>query len=164
MREPTVLLAMLALSAALGWAVQRGVRRTVGKAIFEVRSTGWQTRLAFIRAVARESNILLGMLVVVAVLGISTLWLAGRSVDRIADRCQSNLQTQGDVPEEAAFLALIGKPVCSCLAQAFLDRNGVIRLALFETPLREVSSFQALTPADEQHCLEQWDLQPEDTP
>ena len=58
MRDPAVLLALLALSVALGWAVQRGVKRTVGKAIFAGQATGWQARLAFLRSVTRESNIL----------------------------------------------------------------------------------------------------------
>ncbi|WP_409287381.1 hypothetical protein [Pseudomonas guariconensis] len=162
MRDPAVLLTLLVLSIAVGWAVQRGVRRTVGKAIFEGQTTGWQARLAFIRAVARESNVLLGVLVLLAVLGASTLWLAGRSVERIVDRCQANLQAQVQAPEDEPLATLVGRPVCSCLAQTFLDRNGVIRLALFETPLQQASTLKALTPADERRCLAQFDLLPEE--
>ncbi len=162
LRDPAVLLTLLALSIAVGWAVQRGVRRTVGKAIFQGQTTGWQARLALIRTVARESNVLLGMLVLLAVLGASTLWLAGSSVERIVDRCQANLLAQAQVPEAEPLATLVGRPVCTCLAQTFLDRNGVIRLAMFQTPLQPVVTFQALTPADERHCLAQFDLLPED--
>ncbi|MDD2003214.1 hypothetical protein [Pseudomonas putida] len=46
---------------------------------------------------------------------------------------------------------------------AFLKRNGVFRLALFETPMQEVSGLRALPPpADEQRCLAQFDLLPEE--
>lgn len=162
MRDPVVLLALLALSAALGWVVQRGVKRTVGKAIFTSEQSTWQDRLAFLRAVARESNALLATLLLLAVLGAGTVWLAGRSVAQIVDHCEASLQGQVQSPEDEQLSALIGKPVCTCLAQTFLDRNGVIRLALFDTPLQEVSGLKALTPADEQRCLEQFDLLPEE--
>ncbi|MEN5236167.1 hypothetical protein ABE459_01495 [Pseudomonas sp. TWI923] len=161
MRDPAVLLSLLALSVALGWVVQRGVKRAVGKAIFNGQESGWQARLAFLRSIARESNVLMGMLLLLAVLGGATIWLAGRSVAQIVENCSANLQAQVQVPEDEQLAALVGKPVCTCLAQTFLQRNGVIRLALFETPLQEVSGLQALTPADEQRCLAQFDLLPE---
>ncbi|WP_248920083.1 hypothetical protein [Pseudomonas entomophila] len=158
MRDPAVLLSVLALSVALGWAVQRGVKRTVGKAIFNGRETGWQARLAFLRSITRESNVLMGMLLLLAVLGGATVWLAGRSVEQIVENCTTNLQAQVQAPEDEQLAAVVGKPVCTCLAQTFLKRNGVIRLALFETPMQQVSGLQALTPADEQRCLAQFDL------
>ncbi len=158
MHDPAVLLSLLALSVALGWAVQRGVKRTVARTIFDGQASGWQARLGFIRSVTRESNIALGVLVLLAVLGGGTLWLAGRSVARIVDNCEANLQAQVQSPVDGQLTALVGKPVCTCLAQTFLDRNGVLRLALFGTPLREASGFKALMPADERHCLAQYDL------
>ncbi|WP_322364811.1 hypothetical protein [Pseudomonas sp. Teo4] len=162
MRDPAVPLALLALSAALGWVVQRGVKRTVGKTIFNGQAAGWQARLAFTRAVTRESNILLGMLVLLAVLGGGTLWLAGRSVARIVEHCETNLQAQVNAPEDEKLAAVVGKPVCTCLAQTFVDRNGVIRLALLAIPVQqEVTAFEALTQEDEQRCLEQFDLLPD---
>jgi hypothetical protein len=162
MRDPAVLLSLLALCVALGWAVQRGVKRTVGKAIFNGQETGWQARLAFLRSITRESNVLMGMLLLLAVLGGATVWLAGRSVAQIVENCSANLQAQVQAPENEQLAALVGKPVCTCLAQTFLQRNGVIRLALFETPMQEVSGLKALTPADEQRCLAQFDLLPEE--
>ncbi|MNO97477.1 hypothetical protein D3C76_891860 [compost metagenome] len=162
MHNPAVMLALLTLSVALGWAVQRGVKRTVGKAIFNGQETGWQARLAFLRSVARESNILLVVLLCLALLGTSTLWLAGRSVTQIVANCEANLQAQVDIPEDEKLTALVGKPVCTCLAQTFMERNGVLRMALFETPMQEVSGLKVLTADDEQRCLEQFDLLPEE--
>ncbi|WP_323055019.1 MULTISPECIES: hypothetical protein [unclassified Pseudomonas] len=162
MHTPVVMLALLTLSVALGWAVQRGVKRTVGKAIFNGLETGWQARLAFLRSVARESNILLVVLLCLALLGTSTLWLAGRSVTQIVANCEANLQAQVDIPEDEKLTALVGKPVCTCLAQTFMERNGVLRMALFETPMQEVSGLKVLTADDEQRCLEQFDLLPEE--
>lgn len=162
MRDPAVLLSLLALSVALGWVVQRGVKRTVGKTIFNGQESGWQARLAFLRSITRESNVLMGMLLLLAVLGGATIWLAGRSMAQIVENCTANLQAQVQVPEDEQLSALVGKPVCTCLAQTFLERNGVIRLALFETPMQEVSGLKALTPADEQRCLAQFDLVPEE--
>ncbi|MBI6952777.1 hypothetical protein KHO27_07610 [Pseudomonas sp. RC3H12] len=162
MRDPVVLLSLLAWSVALGWAVQHGVKRTVGKTIFNGQESGWQARLALLRSISRESNVLMGMLLLLAVLGAATAWLAGRSVAQIVENCSANLQAQVQVPEDEQLAALVGKPVCTCLAQTFLERNGVIRLALFETPLQKVSGLRALTPADEQRCLAQFDLVPEE--
>ncbi|MFJ3448424.1 hypothetical protein ACIPM0_09390 [Pseudomonas sichuanensis] len=162
MRDPAVLLSLLALSVALGWVVQRGVKRTVGKTIFNGQESGWQARLAFLRSITRESNVLMGMLLLLAVLGGATIWLAGRSVAQIVENCTANLHAQVQGPEDEQLSALVGKPVCTCLAQTFLERNGVIRLALFETPMQEVSGLKALTPADEQRCLAQFDLVPEE--
>jgi hypothetical protein len=162
MRDPVVLLSLLAWSVALGWAVQHGVKRTVGKTIFNGQESGWQARLALLRSISRESNVLMGMLLLLAVLGAATAWLAGRSVAQIVENCSANLQAQVQVPEDEQLAALVGMPVCTCLAQTFLERNGVIRLALFETPLQKVSGLRALTPADEQRCLAQFDLVPEE--
>ncbi|WP_236707481.1 hypothetical protein [Pseudomonas sp. Leaf58] len=162
MRDPAVLLTLLGLSGVLGWAVQRSVKRTVGKAIFIGQETGWQARLAFLSSVTRESNVLLVALVLLALTGGGTLWLAGRSVAQIVDNCEANLRAQVQTPDDETLGAVVGKPVCTCLAQTFLDRNGVIRLALFKTPMQEVSGLKALTSADEQRCLEQFDLLPEE--
>jgi len=162
MRDPAVLLSLLALSVALGWVVQRGVKRAIGKAIFNGRETGWQARLALLRSITQESNRLMGVLLLLGLLGAGTVWLAGRSVAQIVENCTANLQAQVDRPEDEQLAALVGKPVCTCLAQTFLERNGVLRLALFETPMQEVSGLKALTPADEQRCLAQFDLLPEE--
>ncbi|WP_256675976.1 hypothetical protein [Pseudomonas sp. Kh13] len=161
MRDPAVLLAWCALSAAVGWAVQRGVKRTVGNVIFSGSAIGWQARLARIRAVARESNILLAMLAMLALMagvGAGTLWLAGRTVENIVNACEANFQAQVAVPQNAPIVAQVAKPVCQCLAQTFLDRNGTIRLALVNTPLLDVSTLKGVTAADERRCLEQLDL------
>lgn len=163
MRAPAIVLALLALSAAVGLAVHRSFKSTVGKTIFSGQGRGWQARLAIVRDVARESNILLGMLLLLAVLGLGSLILASRSVQGIVSGCETNLQAQVDLPEDQALAALVAKPVCQCLAQTFLERNGVIRLALFNTPLLEVSAFKGVTEADERRCLEQLDLLPEAT-
>lgn len=161
MHEPLVLLALLGLSVGLGLTVQRGVKRTVGKAIFNGQEAGWQARLAFLRSITRESNILLLMLLLMALLGAGTLWLAGRSVAQIVASCEANLQAQVDTAKDEQLTELVGKPVCTCLARMFLERNGVFRLALFTTPMQEVSGLKALTTVDEQRCLEQFDLLPE---
>ncbi|RRV46698.1 hypothetical protein [Pseudomonas sp. p106] len=163
MRAPAIVLALLALSAAVGLAVHRSFKSTVGKTIFFGQGRGWQARLAIVRDVARESNILLGMLLLLAVLGLGSLILASRSVQGIVSGCETNLQAQVDLPEDQALAALVAQPVCQCLAQTFLERNGVIRLALFNTPLLEVSAFKGVTEADERRCLEQLDLLPEAT-
>ena len=163
MRAPAIVLALLALSAAVGLAVHRSFKSTVGKTIFSGQGRGWQARLAIVRDVARESNILLGMLLLLAVMGLGSLILASRSVQGIVSGCETNLQAQVDLPEDQALAALVAQPVCQCLAQTFLERNGVIRLALFNTPLLEVSAFKGVTEADERRCLEQLDLLPEAT-
>lgn len=163
MRAPAIVVALLALSAAVGLAVHRSFKSTVGKTIFSGQGRGWQARLAIVRDVARESNILLGMLLLLAVLGLGSLILASRSVQGIVSGCETNLQAQVDLPEDQALAALVAQPVCQCLAQTFLERNGVIRLALFNTPLLEVSAFKGVTEADERRCLEQLDLLPEAT-
>ncbi|AHD14686.1 hypothetical protein C163_13400 [Pseudomonas sp. FGI182] len=158
MRTPAVLLALFALSAAVGWAVQRSVKRMVGNTIFTGGAIGWQARLKRIRAVARESNILLAMLALMAGFGAGTLWLAGRTVENIVNACEANFQAQAAVPQNAPIVAQVAKPVCQCLAQTFLDRNGVIRLALFNTPLLDASTLKGVTAIDERRCLEQLDL------
>ncbi|WP_284384201.1 hypothetical protein [Pseudomonas putida] len=160
MRAPAVLLALFALSAAVGWAVQRSVKHRVGNTIFTEGAIGWQARLARIRAVARESNILLAMMALMAGFGAGTLWLAGRTVENIVYACEANFQVQVAAPQNAPIVAQVAKPVCQCLAQTFLDRNGVIRLALFNTPLLDVSTLKGVSAVDERRCLEQLDLLP----
>lgn len=160
--EPLVLLSLAVFSAIVGLAVQRRFTRSVGETIFANGSSGWQRKLTLLNAAARESNVLLGTLVLLALLGTSILWLAGRSVEHIVNACEANLQAQIDTPNGGPLVAMIAKPVCQCLAQVFLDRNGVIRLALFDTSVLEVTAFKGVTETDEQRCLEQLDLLPEE--
>ncbi|MFK8329870.1 hypothetical protein M2D63_007645 [Pseudomonas sp. BJa5] len=152
--RPWVLAGFIAISLGVGVIVQHRYTVLVGKAIFAPGASGWRNRVGRMTSWARESNLVLCLLLAVAVGYPATLYFAARSLRTIVAACETNLNDQLAIPGEGGRSLPIAAPVCQCLAQVFLDRNGMVRLALFETAALEVTDYQGISEEDEQHCLD----------
>ncbi|PSS58715.1 hypothetical protein [Pseudomonas sp. BBP2017] len=151
--KPWILLGFVAISLAIGVVVQHRYTLLVGKAIFSPGAKGWRQTMERLSTWAKESNIALCLLIAVGVGYPTTLYFAARSVRTIVAACEVNLSDKLGLPGEGERSIPIASPLCACLSQLFLDRNGVLRLALFNTSVLDVTDFQGITEEDEQQCL-----------
>ncbi|UVL64220.1 hypothetical protein LOY54_13420 [Pseudomonas sp. B21-032] len=151
--KPWILLGFVAISLCVGAIVQHRYTLLVGKAIFSPGSTGWRHKVDRISTYAKESNLVLCFLIALGVGYPTTLYYAARSIRTIVAACETNLNDQLAFLGEGGRSVSISSPICLCLSEVFLERNGVLRLALFNTSVFEVSDFQGITEEDEQQCL-----------
>lgn len=151
--KPWILLGFVAICLSIGIVVQHRYTLLVGKAIFNPSASGWWPTLERLLTWAKESNIALCLLIAVGVGYPTTLYFAARSVHSIIVACETNLNDKLQLPGEAERSISVASPLCKCLSEVFLDRNGVLRLALFNTSVLEVTDFQGITEEDEQQCL-----------
>lgn len=151
--KPWILLGFVAISLAIGIVVQHRYTLLVGKAIFSPGASGWRQTLERLSTWAKESNIALCLLIAVGVGYPVTLYFAAQSMRTIVAACEVNLNNNLGLPGEGERSVSIASPLCICLSEVFLDRNGVLRLALFNTSVLNVTDFQGITEEDEQHCL-----------
>jgi len=152
--RPWVLAGFAAISLGVGVIVQHRYTVLVGKAIFNAGAPGWRDKVERMATCAKESNLVLCLLLAVAVGYPTTLYYAARSIRAIAAACETNLSDKLVIPGEEGRSISIASPVCQCLSQVFLDRNGVVRLALFDTSALDVTDYQGITEEDEQYCLD----------
>lgn len=152
--RPWMLSGFAAISLGVGVIVQHRYTVLVGKAIFNAGAPGWRDKVERMATCAKESNLVLCLLLAVGVGYPTTLYYAARSIRVIAAACEANLSDKLLIPGEEGRSISIASPVCQCLSQVFLDRNGVVRLALFDTSVLDVTDYQGITEEDEQHCLD----------
>lgn len=152
--RPWMLSGFAAISLGVGVIVQHRYTVLVGKAIFNAGAPGWRDKVERMATCAKESNLVLCLLLAVGVGYPTTLYYAARSIRVIAAACEANLSDKLLIPGEEGGSISIASPVCQCLSQVFLDRNGVVRLALFDTSVLDVTDYQGITEEDEQHCLD----------
>lgn len=154
MAHPWVVLLLAASSAAIGIVIQHRYTLLVGKSIFSAGATGWRKKVGLIYKFSRESNIVLGIILLFGLGYPAILYFAARSTETIVSACKNNLDTQLSAGGEGDEFPSISLPLCQCLSKVFLDKNGVLRLALFNTTLLDVTDFQGVTEADEERCME----------
>ncbi|MFK0089596.1 hypothetical protein ACIQUS_20150 [Pseudomonas sp. NPDC090755] len=137
--RPWMLSGFAAISLGVGVIVQHRYTVLVGKAIFNPGAPGWRDKVERMATCAKESNLVLCLLLAVGIGYPTTLYFAARSIRAIAAACEANLNDPLVIPGEDGRSISIASPVCQCLSQVFLDRNGVVRLALFDTSALDVT-------------------------
>jgi hypothetical protein len=152
--HPSMVLLLAAGSAVIGVIVQHRFTSRVGKGIFGAPTNEWQRKAALNRTYARESNITLCLIVLLSMGYPLTLFFATRSTQTIIDACKSSLDAQLYARGKDDGVPSIALPVCQCLSKVFLNKNGVVRLALFDTPLMAPEDFNRVTEFDEARCVD----------
>jgi hypothetical protein len=151
---PFTLAAFLLVSMATGIVVQHRFTVRLGDALFNSPAQGWQRAWHRLSSWARESNIFLAILLALCVGFPITMFYAVRSVQTIVRDCQQNLEARTQVFEEQGPTTSFSRPLCECLSRQFLRKNGVVRLALFNTRILAITDFKGVTPRDEQTCVD----------
>jgi hypothetical protein len=154
LNAPLVLAGFLIVSMCAGVIVQYRFTLRLGDAVFNSTAQGWQYTSRRLSAWARESNILLAILLAMCIGFPTTMFYAVRSIQTIIRDCQEDLEAQAQFFEEQGPTISLSKPLCECLSQQLLRRNGVVRLALFNTRILNIEDFEGVTPTDEQLCLD----------
>jgi hypothetical protein len=148
------LTAFLLVSMGTGVIVQHRYTLHIGDVIFNSPAPGWQHAWHRLATRAKESNILLAILLALCIGFPITMFYAVRSIQTIVRDCQQDLEAQAQMYEEQVPTTSFSGPLCECLSQQFLRKNGVVRLALFNSRILDITDFEGVTPTDEQACLD----------
>ncbi|MNF56518.1 MULTISPECIES: hypothetical protein [unclassified Pseudomonas] len=154
MAHPWIVLLLVISSMAIGVMVQHRYTLLVGKSIFSPAQTNWKKKLGLTKTYAKESNIALCILLLLGTGYPLTLFFAARSTEAIVSACKSNLDARLQASGESDEAPSISLPVCQCLSKVFLDRNGILRLALFKTELLDAADYEGVSEADEAFCID----------
>lgn len=150
---PLGLLGFLAVSIGSGKLIQHRFTQKIEQVNV---STPTRQRLHTARRLslmARESNILLGGMIVICVVYPIMMFSAARSIQTIVRDCKQDLDSQIQLYDDQEPAFVLSEPLCKCLSDTFLTKNGIVRLALFRTELLDVSAFSGITQEDERAYL-----------
>lgn len=84
---------------------------------------------------------------------VATAYLAARSSAAIVATCVANFTRTLAANEQENGLGYLAPPVCRCISQRFLAKNGVIRLALFSSRWMSSTAYLAVTDVEQLACL-----------
>ncbi|KFE51295.1 hypothetical protein IV01_23860 [Pseudomonas syringae] len=150
---PLGLLGFLAVSVCTGILIQHRFTRKIDQTIVSPTSRKWLHTVRRLFLFARESNILLAIMIVIGVAYPITMFSAARSIQTIVGDCKQDLDSQIQLYDDQRPPLSFSGPLCKCLSGVFLNKNGIVRLALFRTELLDTTAYQGVTEADERACL-----------
>jgi len=150
---PLGLLGFLAISVCTGILIQHRFTRKIDQTIVSPTSRKWLHTVRRLFLFARESNILLAIMIVIGVAYPITMFSAARSIQTIVGDCKQDLDSQIQLYDDQRPPLSFSGPLCKCLSGVFLNKNGIVRLALFRTELLDTTAYQGVTEADERACL-----------
>lgn len=150
---PSGLLGFLVVSVCTGTIIQHRFTRKIDQASVSSTSKKWLHTFRRLSLYARESNILLAIMIVIGVAYPITMFSAARSIQTIVRDCKQNLDSQIQLYDDQQPPLSFSGPLCKCLSSVFLNKNGIVRLALFRTELLDTTAFKGVTEADERACL-----------
>lgn len=84
---------------------------------------------------------------------VATAYLAARSSAAIVATCVANFTRILAANELENRLGYLAPPVCQCISQRFVAKNGVIRLALFSSRWMSSTAYLAVTDVEQMACL-----------
>jgi hypothetical protein len=150
---PLGMLGFLAVSVCTGILIQHRFTRSVDQAIVSPPSRKWLHAVRRLSLYARESNILLAVMIVIGVTYPITMFSAAQSIQTLVRDCKQDLDSQIQLYDDQQPPLSFSGPLCKCLSGVFLNKNGIVRLALFRSELLDTTAYRGVTEADEQACL-----------
>jgi hypothetical protein len=126
--------------------------------VHAVQHWGRGTVLGFLRRPGtrswkREATILMSILLVLAVGYLTAFRYASYTVQDLVGTCTARFEIELEGADMGPFAQALPRSLCKCLAQALLDKNGVVRLALVNRHWFEPVSLEPVTEADETVCI-----------
>ncbi|PLP92490.1 hypothetical protein CYD26_10455 [Pseudomonas sp. FFUP_PS_473] len=86
----------------------------------------------------------------------ATAYLAARAGAAIVATCVTQLTSTLVANEQEQALAYLVGPVCQCISQRFMEKNGVVRLALLHSQWFNIATYSAVTDAEQMACMERF--------
>ncbi|BFT63177.1 hypothetical protein [Pseudomonas moorei] len=105
------------------------------------------------RSWKREATILMSILLTLTVGYLTAFRYASYTVQDLVGTCTARLEIELEGSDMAPLESALPRSLCQCLAQALLDKNGIVRLAMVNRHWFDPVSLEPVTEADETVCI-----------
>jgi hypothetical protein len=78
---------------------------------------------------------------------------AAHTLRELVNSCSARFEIELEKAEIEPPIEALSRSLCECQAQALLDKNGVVRLALVDSHLMDPQTLEPLTEADGEVCI-----------
>lgn len=128
-----------------GWyhAVQQGSRDAAHRYLEWMGAGFWR----------EETTILLSVLSALLVVYFTAFHFASQAVQDLVKTCTASLEIQLENADTDPLTTFLARPLCECMARSFLDKNGVVRLAMVNRHLLDSTDLEPVTEKDEEACV-----------
>lgn len=129
----------------LSWyhAVQHGGRDAAHKYLRWTGTGAWR----------REATLLLWALLALLVGYFTAFHFASQAVRDLVETCSARLEIQLQNADTDPLAKALARPLCECMARSFLDKNGIVRLAMVNTHLLDSMALEPVSENDEEACI-----------
>ncbi|MEX5686169.1 hypothetical protein [Pseudomonas silesiensis] len=101
----------------------------------------------------REATILLSVLVALMAGYITVFHFASHAVQDLVDTCTARLEIELENADTDPLTKALARPLCECVAHSFLDKNGIVRLAMVNMRMLDSMALDPVTEKDEVACI-----------
>jgi hypothetical protein len=147
-----VLMPMTVASLAVGIVAHYFYQRWSRSLLHQVGVLRWRDRLVQHRSYTHEATVGLSILLLVGVGYSAAMFAAARASNRIVSECSAQFTAQLEA-DGAVDATALSRSSCECLGKIFFERNGVFRMALFDTRLLGKEDFAQVDEIDEALCM-----------
>jgi hypothetical protein len=141
---------------------------TINKLISRVHAVqGWcrgrASALGYLRRAGtrpwkREAIILLSILLALTLGYLTAFHFAAHAVQDLVGTCSARFEVELENTDIEPLTEALPRSLCECLAQALLDKNGIVRLALVDLRRLDPLALEPVTEEDGAVCINTlWD-------
>lgn len=102
----------------------------------------------------REATLLLSVSMALMLGYLMVFNFASQAVLEFVDSCTSSLQIEFESAEIHAVPKALPRSLCECVAHSLLDKNGLVRLAMFNRHLLDPMALEPVTDNEEEACID----------
>ncbi|WP_433771544.1 hypothetical protein [Pseudomonas putida] len=134
------------INKLIGIHVVQGWWRGRGATLTSLRRSGkWRWK--------REVIFLLLISLMLTVGYFTACHFASHSLRELVDTCSARFEMELENAEIEPPRDALPQSLCECLAHAFLDKNGVVQLALVDRHLMDLQALEPVTEEDGEVCI-----------
>lgn len=101
----------------------------------------------------QEATILLSVLVSLMAGYLMVFYFASHAVQDLVSTCTARLEIEFENADTDPHTTALARPLCECVAHSFLDKNGIVRLAMFNMRMLDSMALEPVTEKDEEACI-----------
>ncbi|WP_223434240.1 MULTISPECIES: hypothetical protein [unclassified Pseudomonas] len=134
------------INKLIGIHVVQGWWRDRGATLGTLRRTGkspWK----------REAIFLLLISLVLATCYFTAYYFTSRALKEMVNACSARFEIELENAEVEPSIKALPRFLCECVARSFLDKNGVVRLALVDSHLLDPQVLEPVTEEDGEVCI-----------
>ncbi|MNP44047.1 hypothetical protein D3C76_1378950 [compost metagenome] len=124
-------------------AVQDWSRVAVHRCLHWASTSSWK----------REVTILLSVLVALMAGYLTVFHFASHAVQDLVGTCTARLEIELENADIDSLTKALARPLCECVAHSFLDKNGIVRMAMVNKRMLDPMDLEPVTEKDEEDCI-----------